>query len=48
MKCLGVRGHDLYKLLSLFRKCMYMCVCVERDTQKEREKHGKILIGKYK
>lgn len=24
------------------------CVCVEKDTQKEREKHGKILIGKYK
>ena len=37
MKCLGVKGHDLYKLFSLFRKCMYMCVCGESYTKKERE-----------
>ena len=43
---LGSKGTWLYKLLSLFRKCMYMCVCGERYTK--REKHGKILIGKYK
>ena len=45
MKCLGVRGHD-YTSYSACSENVCTCVCVERDTQKE--KHGKILIGKYK
>lgn len=27
---------------------MYVHVCVWREIHKKREKHGKILIGKYK
>ena len=36
MKCLGVRGHD-YTSYSACSENVCTCVCVERDTQKERE-----------
>lgn len=47
MKCLGVKGH-FYTSYSACLENVCTCVYVERDTQKKREKHGKILIGKYK